>query len=157
MIHFIIPLAITILFWILHVRTVKRLAASNNLNYMLEERLRWHDKPYNYKPLSADHYQFEALKTAVFPDKYKIIYPTLGLCDEAGEVLGKIKKHLRGDYELTPERKIEIAKEVGDVMWYTAALARDLGFRLSQIQDMNLKKLSDRNNRGVIKGDGDNR
>jgi NTP pyrophosphatase (non-canonical NTP hydrolase) len=51
----------------------------------------------------------------------------------------------------------EVAKELGDVLWYIANLAEDLGYDLAEIADMNLEKLADRANRNVIKGSGDNR
>lgn len=107
--------------------------------------------------MSGDEYQIRAVKTAVYPDKHKIVYPAMGLADEAGEVVGKVKKMLRGDYKLTVQKKFEIAKELGDVQWYIACLSRDLGFTLGYIQQLNLEKLEDRAERGTIKGDGDNR
>lgn len=107
--------------------------------------------------MSADEFQERAVTTAVYPDEHKIVYPAIGLADETGEVLGKVKKTLRGDYVLSEEKRKEIVKELGDVLWYAAALARDLGVTLSHVQHVCLDKLSDRANRGVIKGDGDNR
>jgi NTP pyrophosphatase (non-canonical NTP hydrolase) len=53
--------------------------------------------------------------------------------------------------------KGEIAKEIGDVLWYCAALADDLGFSLQQIAEMNMYKLKSRKAAGKIQGDGDNR
>lgn len=97
----------------------------------------------------------EFVKTMkVYPSEYNTIYPTLGLVGEAGEVAEKVKKVLRGDREIPRE---EIAKEVGDVLWYAAALAEDLGYTLEEIVMMNVAKLSDRKERGVVKGDGDRR
>lgn len=97
----------------------------------------------------------EFVKTMkVYPSEYKMIYPTLGLVGEAGEVAEKVKKVLRGDRVIPRE---EIAKEVGDVLWYAAALAEDLGYTLEEIVMMNVAKLSDRKERGVVKGDGDQR
>lgn len=46
----------------------------------------------------------------------------LGLCGETGEVCEKIKKLIRDDNSiLTEDRRLAICKELGDVMWYTAA------------------------------------
>lgn len=103
-------------------------------------------------------YQQEAVKTAIYGAGSSIIYPALGLANEAGEVLGKIKKVLRdsnGDFN--DANRAAIAKEMGDVQWYLAALAQDIGWDLGQIAIMNLKKLKDRQSRDVIQGSGDNR
>jgi NTP pyrophosphatase (non-canonical NTP hydrolase) len=110
------------------------------------------------KQLSMDEYQHSAVKTAIYGAGHKIIYPSLGLANEAGEVLGKIKKVLRDNNgEFTPELSKEIGKEIGDVMWYIAALCKDLKLSLNDICVENLKKLEDRQKRGVIGGSGDNR
>ena len=90
----------------------------------------------------------------VYPEKHAIVYPALGIAGEGGEVAEKVKKWLRGDRELD---KKELAKEIGDVMWYIASMADDLGFTLQEIVDMNVAKLTSRAERGVRKGDGDNR
>jgi NTP pyrophosphatase (non-canonical NTP hydrolase) len=90
----------------------------------------------------------------VYPERHAIVYPALGIVDEGGEVAGKVKKWLRGDREL--DRK-ELLKEAGDVLWYLASLADDLGFTFQDMVDENVKKLSSRKERGVLKGDGDNR
>ena len=66
----------------------------------------------------------------------------------------KVKKWLRGDRELD---KAELIKEVGDVLFYVAALADDLGYTLQDVVDANEQKLSSRKERGVLKGSGDNR
>lgn len=104
--------------------------------------------------MRLDYYQEAALKTAVYPAQYKVIYPALKLAGETGEVAEKIGKSLRGDHVLVKE---DLAKELGDVLWYIAALANDIGFSLEEVAQMNLAKLSDRANRGVLKGSGDNR
>ncbi len=100
-----------------------------------------------------DEYQNKARKFAVYNERLKIVYPTLGLVGEAGEVSEKIKKWFR-DGNLDKE---EVAKELGDVLWYITNLAEDLGYTLSEVAQMNLDKLSDRKKRGKIKGSGDNR
>jgi len=104
-------------------------------------------------------YQDKAVETAVYGTGSKIIYPALGLANEAGEVLGKIKKVLRdkaGDFSST-ETKIAIADEIGDVLWYIAALSRDIEIPLETIAQRNIEKLLDRKARNVIQGSGDNR
>ena len=101
-------------------------------------------------------YQTLARTTAIYPKKYSIIYPTLGLCGEAGETSEKIKKWLRGGGEsLTDEQLQLIRKELGDVLWYAANLAEDLGLSLDEIARENIEKLFDRKERGVLHGSGD--
>ena len=90
----------------------------------------------------------------VYPEKHTIMYPTLGLCGEAGEIAEKVKKWLRGDKELDKEA---LLKELGDPLWYIASLADDLGFTLQQVVDANVEKLTSRKERDVVKGSGDNR
>lgn len=90
----------------------------------------------------------------VYPEKHAIVYPALGICGEGGEIAEKVKKWLRGDRELD---KLELLKEAGDVLWYLASLADDLGYSFQDMVDENVKKLSSRKARGVQKGDGDNR
>jgi NTP pyrophosphatase (non-canonical NTP hydrolase) len=110
--------------------------------------------------MDFNKYQKKALETAIHPKKYRIIYPALGLGNEAGEVLGKIKKWLRGDdggNKMSNERKEKIKEELGDVLWYLSVLAHELDLKLSDVAEVNLKKLKSRKERGQLKGDGDKR
>lgn len=107
--------------------------------------------------MNINDYQLGALETAIYPKEHKIIYPALGLAGEAGETADKVKKYLRGDYALDTEHKKAIALEIGDVLWYCATLANDLGYSLEEVAQMNLDKLRSRNQRGKIHGNGDER
>lgn len=108
--------------------------------------------------MTLNEYMQAALEIAVYPKEYRIIYPALGMTGEAGEVADKVKKVIRDNgKEFTEDKKREIAKEVGDVMWYCATLANDLGYTLEEIGIMNIEKLKSRKKRGVIGGSGDNR
>lgn len=108
--------------------------------------------------MTLNEYQQKALETALYPQEFKIIYPALGLTGEAGECADKVKKVIRdNNKEFTCEKKLEIAKEIGDVLWYCATLANDIGFSLETIGQMNYDKLCSRKRRGVISGNGDNR
>jgi len=100
-----------------------------------------------------DDYQNAAAATAIYKSEHAIIYPALGLAAEAGEVANKVKKIMRdGHFD-----RDAIADEVGDCLWYIAALCRDLNVDLSAVADGNLKKLRDRQQRGKLKGSGDKR
>lgn len=109
--------------------------------------------------MTLNEYQEHALETAVYPEKYKVVYPALGLAGEAGETADKIKKVLRGDDGgvLTDEKRQAVAMEIGDVLWYCATLANDLGYDLDTIAQMNYAKLKSRQERGKLSGSGDNR
>lgn len=115
------------------------------------------------RPFSFDQYQEMALETATYPDVgHNLLYPALGLAGEAGEVADKIKKWWRNHAitagsQLTSEQHSELNKEVGDVLWYIAAMASELKVPLWNIAQTNLVKLSDRRERGTIKSEGDNR
>lgn len=109
--------------------------------------------------MDFSEYQEKAVATAIYGAGHSIIYPALGLANEAGEVLGKIKKVLRdndGKFESISTRT-DIASEIGDVLWYIAALSRDLNISLDEIAKMNIAKLLDRQSRNVIGGSGDHR
>ena len=79
---------------------------------------------------------------------------TLGLCEEAGEVAGKIKKRIRDQLKVSPE---DILAELGDVLFYTTAIANYYEFNLTDIIKLNMLKLDGREARGTLKGSGDNR
>lgn len=105
-----------------------------------------------------DLYQQKCLKYAKYPESARIIYPTLGLTGEAGEVSDKVKKVIRdNEGNFTDEIKKEIMKELGDVLWYCATLSHDLGFSLSDVAFGNIEKLESRFQRNKIGGSGDNR
>jgi len=104
-------------------------------------------------------YQKLSRKTAIYPDKDKnFIYPTLGLAGESGEVVEKIKHVLRDDEGKVSEKaKQEIAKEMGDTLWYIAQLATELDLSLDEIASSNIEKLFSRKERGTLSGRGDDR
>lgn len=109
--------------------------------------------------MNFEEYQAASRKTVVYPNPgHNFIYPTLGLAGEAGEVAEKIKKLIRdNDGVVDDQKKEEIEKELGDVLWYVSQLATEFNLSLDQIADKNIKKLYSRLDRGVIHGNGDNR
>lgn len=108
--------------------------------------------------MEVKEYSRRALATATYGVGNAILYPTLGLTGEAGEVAEKVKKVLRDKNGVFgDEEKHDIAKEAGDVLWYINALANDIGYTLEEIMEMNITKLESRKQRGVIGGSGDNR
>lgn len=105
-----------------------------------------------------DEFQSAAAERVIYPEGAKVIYPALGLAGEAGEVANKVKKIIRDDNsEITDERRAAIRKELGDVMWYVAALCIDLGFNMGDVCRENTERLASRQERGTLGGDGDNR
>lgn len=111
--------------------------------------------------MSFNAYQDFVKSMKVYPEKYAVAYPALGLAGESGEIAEKVKKWLRGDEgqegEAYDKLRQDLLLEMGDPLWYIASLADDLGFTLQQVVDANISKLSSRKERGVIKGSGDNR
>jgi len=112
-----------------------------------------------YKKVSdLDMYQQVAKQTAIYPREQAIIYPTLGLTGEAGEVANKVKKIIRDDGNKINEGLVqEISAEIGDCLWYISVLADDIGIKLSDIANANLIKLANRKKKGTIHGSGDDR
>ena len=111
--------------------------------------------------MKIDEYQEQALKTAIYPNQGEfggLCYAVLGLTNESGEVAGKLKKVLRdADGILDDDRKNQMFMELGDVLWYVAVVAKELGCSLESVAQYNLDKLHSRQERGQIKGDGDTR
>lgn len=116
---------------------------------------------------TLNQYQDAAVSFAIYPKDAAITYPALGLIGESGEVeekltllmaagriAEKLKKTIRDGRDLDRQA---LAKELGDVQWYIACLARDIGYTLQEVAEMNITKLIDRKARGVVKGDGDDR
>jgi len=101
-------------------------------------------------------YQQEAMKTRIYPAEDNLVYSALGLAGEAGELANKVKKIIRGDHN-RDELVAGIKGEMGDVLWYLAALAEDIGVDLTDIAQENIDKIRSRQSRGEIRGAGDNR
>jgi NTP pyrophosphatase (non-canonical NTP hydrolase) len=110
--------------------------------------------------MTLDDYQKQALVTALSTgDDFKdLLHWVLGINGEAGEVAEKLKKIIRDKGgKISDDDKQELAKEIGDVLWYLAVFAHDLGYSLDDIAAGNLAKLKSRQARGVLGGSGDNR
>jgi NTP pyrophosphatase (non-canonical NTP hydrolase) len=104
--------------------------------------------------IGFSEYQRIAMTTAIYPRKYRIYYPALGLSGEVGELNNKIKKKIRDNAKLD---KDDMKSELGDVLWYLSALATDLGIDLGDVAADNIDKLLRRKRNGTLKGSGDNR
>jgi len=104
-------------------------------------------------------YQTQSRKTAKYPSiGHPVIYPVLGLSNEAGEVAGKIKKIFRDKSgEITAADREALKGELGDVLWYLAQVCTELEISLDEVAGYNLEKLFSRMERGKIGGDGDDR
>ena len=109
--------------------------------------------------MTAELYEAQAGETAIFPKEKALEYLALGLTSEAGEVAGKVKKLIRDgeDVEGFEMKKIAIASEIGDVLWYCAMMAKEVGVPLNTIMQENLRKLHSRKERGTLQGSGDER
>lgn len=105
-------------------------------------------------------YQEQSRRTALYPaiGDSRLIYPVLGLTGEAGEVAEKVKKIFRDNGGvISDEKKQELSKELGDVLWYLSQIASELGLSLADVAQLNLDKLSSRFERDQLHGSGDNR
>jgi len=109
----------------------------------------------NKSMITATAYQEQAKTTAIFPPERALEYLTLGLVGEAGEVANKVKKIIRDKKIFRSE--VEVASELGDVLWYCAMLADYLDTNLGKIMEDNIDKLQSRKFRGTLGGSGDRR
>lgn len=134
--------------------------------------------------MDLDDYQAQTGSFAVYPGQggfYGLVYTTLGLCGESGEFAEKVKKLLRDGVRNMPtdeqarlqqleleagalrmkyvsaDKIAELAKELGDTLWYQAQAAKEIHLRLSEVAQTNLDKLNSRKQRDVLHGSGDNR
>lgn len=111
--------------------------------------------------LALNEYQIKAEKTAIYTGRGTfegLTYCTLKLNGEAGEVAEKVGKAWRDDdQKITSERRQAILIELGDVLWYVANLASELGAPLELVAKLNLQKLADRKTRNKLHGEGDER
>jgi NTP pyrophosphatase (non-canonical NTP hydrolase) len=109
--------------------------------------------------MNFDEYQKESRKTAVYPAiGHKVVYPTLGLLGESGEIAEKIKKIFRDKAGIISTEDTDLLKkELGDVLWYLAQITTELGLSLSDVAATNIEKLQSRLKRDKIHGSGDNR
>jgi NTP pyrophosphatase (non-canonical NTP hydrolase) len=103
--------------------------------------------------MTLGEYQHEVLGMRVYPPHLGVEYTALGLCGEAGEYAEKVKKGIRdGNFD-----REGASKELGDVLWYLAAAAAEIGCDLDDIAQANLDKLRSRQVRDVVHGEGDER
>jgi len=109
--------------------------------------------------MELNDYQNLAMKTAIFPERDGYAYTALGLAGEAGEIANKVKKFIRDGYDVEelPYKINDLRDELGDVLWYVAAVANVLGTDLETVAKNNLYKLAERQAKGTIKGSGDKR
>jgi len=107
----------------------------------------------NVRSLSMNDYQQGALSTAVYPGQNSVRgveYNLWGLVGEAGELANKYKKILRNEDNVYAHKEVLI-KELGDVLWYAAVLAKELGYDLSEVGHLNHEKLQARKQAGELK------
>ena len=104
-------------------------------------------------------YQEDSRKTwNLVRTDHPIVYPTLGLTNEAGEVAGKIKKIFRDrGGEVSEDDRNALKEELGDVLWYLTQICTELDLSLEEVAEKNISKLFSRLERGTIQGDGDYR
>lgn len=106
--------------------------------------------------MTFDEYQAQTNRTNLYPEEDMLFCIVTGIGSEAGELFGKVNKFYRGD-KLDSGLKLLLMYEAGDILWGLSELATYLGVELSDIADMNIKKLAKRAENGLIRGSGDER
>jgi len=113
--------------------------------------------------VEINRYAEKAVSTAVYPgqgEQKGLMYATLGLCSETGELAEFIKKSVRDEGkggDLVGKRLEDVKDELGDIMWYWAAVCRELGVDCGEMLERNLLKLQGRKERGTLHGHGHDR
>jgi NTP pyrophosphatase (non-canonical NTP hydrolase) len=109
--------------------------------------------------MNFDDYQRQAMSSAVYPMiGSNIVYPVLGVNGEAGEVAEKVKKIIRDKHGVWDDQDRDaISKEIGDILWYCAALCSELGLSMTTVAERNIEKLSNRMKNDTVHGEGDDR
>lgn len=102
--------------------------------------------------------EYQELTSAFVKRDDRLFLFLMGLSGETGEVSEKFKKLYRdNDGVMTDEFKLEVTKELGDVLWYVRAIAEELGVPLEDVAKANINKIESRRARNVQHGNGDNR
>lgn len=142
---------------------------SKTINYIKREDVEMFKHLNSFPEIDRDNaldmYQKIAQGSAIYPGKGQpmgLVYCALKLNGEAGELAEHVGKALRDDdygygSPMKPERREAIIKEIGDGLWYLAAICSEFGLTLSEVAAINLDKLCSRGERGVLQGSGDNR
>lgn len=110
--------------------------------------------------MTFDEYQARAITTNLTKEDQlkELMQQVLGLADESGEVQAIFKKWIRDqDADIDKLDRENVKKELGDVLWYIAVIAHDLGISFDDLAEANIAKLASRKERGVLGGSGDNR
>ena len=108
--------------------------------------------------MTGNEYQEKASKTALYPKEMGLYYVALGLTAESGEVANCIKKIIRDDNNvITQEKREQLKKELGDVLWYLSRICAELDLSMDDVMSANIEKLYSRMERGTLQGSGDER
>lgn len=127
-----------------------------------------------HKELTLNEYQDKAMTTCM-PSSENFSYMFLNLVGEVGEFASKIAKGIRKNKcqigniagepnilipsthidSMTPEERLEVRKEAGDILWQLSGVCKVMGWTLEEVAQENLDKLAARKEAGTIDGNGD--
>ena len=101
--------------------------------------------------------EFQDLAMSTRLESANLLYALMGLVGEVGEVYSLLAKGIRDGVEDEEAFRDKVKKELGDVLWFVAAICEDMDYTMDECAEAVVKKLKDRKERGVLKGSGDNR
>lgn len=87
-------------------------------------------------------------------ENIRLLHAGIGMATESGEFLDMLKKHL---YYGKPLDKVNLAEELGDLIWYCSLAMDTLGIDFNKVLETNIKKLAARYPEKFTEFDADNR
>lgn len=105
--------------------------------------------------MELNDYQDKVLKFRT--ESADAMYAMIGLSGEVGELHSLVAKAIRDGIKDEAEFELNVKKELGDILWFVAAIAHDFETSMDEIANMNYYKLKDRFDRNAVGGSGNDR
>ena len=101
--------------------------------------------------------EFQDLAMSTRLESANLLYALLGLVGEVGEVYSLLAKGIRDGVEDEEAFTDKVKKELGDVLWFVAAICEDMDYTMDECAEAVVRKLQARKKAGTLQGSGDDR